>query len=66
MKFFILRRRLIGICVLGGCKNLEITHEKEFCDLQNTLQMLFHFNLSQQPVKVIGILTKIMTVEVLL
>ena len=52
--------------MLGGCKNLEITHEKEFCDLQNTLQMLFHFNLSQQSVKVIGILTKIMTVEVLL
>lgn len=36
--------------MLGGCENSEVTQEKEFCDLQNILQMLLDVNLSQQPV----------------
>lgn len=36
--------------MLGGCENSELTQEKEFCDLQNILQMLLDVNLSQQPV----------------
>ena len=40
MKFFILKRSLTGVSELGHCENLEIIHEKEFCNLQSILKML--------------------------